>query len=98
MIEGAVITFSDITALKAVEAEAGSARDYAQSIVDTVREPLLVLNGRFEVVSASKAFYKKFGVTPKRHRERCCMNSGTTSGTFPLRELLETVLPKDTEL
>ena len=40
VIDGVVLTFSDITALKAVEAEARAARDYAQSIVDTVREPL----------------------------------------------------------
>jgi two-component system CheB/CheR fusion protein len=96
-IDGVVMTFSDITALKAVEAEARAARDYAQSIVDTVREPLLVLNGRFEVVSASKAFYKKFGVTPEATQGKLLYELGDNQWDIPrLRELLETVLPKDT--
>ena len=96
-IEGVVLTFSDITALKAVEAEARAARDYAQSIVDTVREPLLVLNDRFEVVSASKAFYKKFGVTPEATQGKLLYELGDNQWDIPrLRDLLETVLPKDT--
>jgi two-component system CheB/CheR fusion protein len=95
-IDGVVMTFSDITALKAVEAEARSARDYAQNIVDTVREPLLVLNGRFEVVSASKAFYKKFGVTPEATQGKVLYELGNNQWDIPrLKELLETVLPED---
>ncbi len=96
-IDGVVMTFSDITALKAVEAEAKAARDYAQSIVDTVREPLLVLNGKFEVVSASKAFYKKFSVTPEATQGKLLYELGDNQWDIPrLRDLLETVLPKDT--
>jgi len=96
-IDGVVMTFSDITALKAVEAEARSARDYAQKIVDTVREPFLVLNSKFEVVSASRAFYKKFGVTPEATKGKVLYELGNHQWDIPrLKELLETVLPKDT--
>ena len=96
-IDGVVMTFSDITSLKAVEAEAKTTRDYAQSIVDTIREPLLVLNGNFEVVSASKAFYKKFDVTPEATQGKVLYELGNNQWNIPLlRELLETVLPKDT--
>ena len=97
VIDGVVLTFSNITALKAVEAEARVARDYAQSIVDTVREPLVVLNGKFEVVSASRVFYQKFHVTPEETVGRMLYTLGNRQWDIPrLHELLETVLPKDT--
>jgi two-component system CheB/CheR fusion protein len=96
-IDGVVLTFSDITALKTVETEARSARDYAQSIIDTIREPLLVLNGTFEVVTASRAFYQTFGLTPEEVLGRSLYALGDGQWDIPrLRELLETVLPKDT--
>jgi two-component system CheB/CheR fusion protein len=96
VIDGVVMTFSDITVLKAVESEARAARDYAQSIVDTVREPLLVLKGTFEVVSASQAFYRKFGVTPEGTIGTVLYELGNNQWDIPrLHELMEKVLPKD---
>ena len=96
VIDGVVLTFSDITALKAVEAQARVARDYAQSIVDTVREPLLVLNGKFEVISASRAFYQTFHITPEETVGKVLFTLGDRQWDIPpLRELLENVLPKN---
>lgn len=96
VIDGVVLTFSDITALKLFEIEALSARDYAQGIVDTVREPLVVLNGNFELVSASRAFYVMFGVIQGETRGQVPYTLGERSWDIPwLHELLETVLPKD---
>ena len=95
VIDGVVMTFSDITALKAVEAEARIARDYAESIVDTVREPLVVLNGKFEVISASRAFYQTFEVTPEETQGNVLYKLGNNQWDIPrLHELLENVLPK----
>jgi two-component system CheB/CheR fusion protein len=97
VIDGVVLTFSDITALKAVEAAAKVARDYAQSIVDTVREPLVVLNSRFEVVSASRTFYRTFGVTPEDTQGLMLYALGDGQWDIQkLHELLETVLPGKT--
>ena len=65
--------------------------------MDTVREPLLVLNGNFEVVSASRAFYQKFHVTPEETLGKVLYTLGNGQWDIPrLHELLETVLPKDT--
>jgi two-component system CheB/CheR fusion protein len=47
-------------ALDARELELRSARDYALAVIDTVREPLLVLDPDFRVVSASPPFYGMF--------------------------------------
>jgi two-component system CheB/CheR fusion protein len=97
VIDGVVLTFSDITVLKAVEAEARVTRDYAQSIVDTVREPLIVLNGKFEVISASRAFYHTFVVTPEETQGQVLYELGNNQWDIPkLHELLETVLPGKT--
>jgi len=97
VIDGVVLTFNDITALKTVETEALVARNYAQSIVDTVREPLIVLNGKFEVISASRAFYQTFGVTKEATEGKSFYALGNRQWDIsPLKELLETILPKDT--
>jgi PAS domain-containing protein len=41
------------------------ALSYSQAIVDTVREPLLVLDRELRVTTASRAFYRTFGVSPE---------------------------------
>jgi two-component system, chemotaxis family, CheB/CheR fusion protein len=55
--EGVVITFFDISELKVVEREIEAARAYSNSIVETIRQPLVVLDGELRIVSASRAFY-----------------------------------------
>ena len=37
----------------------------AQAIVDTVREPVLVLDKELRVIAASRSFYSKFEVSPE---------------------------------
>ena len=70
-IEGVVIIGIDITRLKRTEelatanaARVRAAQQYAEDIVDTVREPLLVLDGNLKVVSANHSFYEFFQVSP----------------------------------
>lgn len=63
-IEGAVLTFSDIDVVKRSLNEAEEARDYANAIVETVREPLLVLGKDFQIERANEAFYQMFQLTP----------------------------------
>ena len=96
-IDGVVLTFTNITELKAAEAKIQLAREYAQSIVDTVREPLVVLNETFEVISASRAFYRLFEVDPDKTVGKVLFTLGNHEWDIPeLHELLESVLPKDT--
>jgi two-component system CheB/CheR fusion protein len=59
-IEGVVMTFSDVAAEALQEA-----RLYAEAIVDTVRQPLVVLDAELRVLSANRAFYQGFQVTPE---------------------------------
>ena len=90
------MTFTEITALKALDAEVRLARNYAESIVNTVREPLVVLNSKFEVVSASRAFYTTFQVKPEETQGNVLYKLGNNQWDIPrLHELLENVLPKN---
>jgi two-component system CheB/CheR fusion protein len=63
-ISGAVITFTDITDLKQLETQLQHSRRFAESIVETVREPLLVLDQELRVLTVSPAFATAFGVQP----------------------------------
>ncbi|HEV2669328.1 MAG TPA: chemotaxis protein CheB, partial [Blastocatellia bacterium] len=63
-IEGAVVVLVDIDALKKTEREIGAARDYAEAILRTARDPLVVLRADLTVDSANEAFYKTFKVRP----------------------------------
>ena len=96
VIQGVVLTFNDITGLKTIEEKIREARYNAQSIVDTVREPLIILDGDLKVISAGRSFYQTFQVKPEETVGRNLFDLGGRQWDIPrLRELLETVLPKD---
>jgi two-component system CheB/CheR fusion protein len=59
VIDGVVVIFVDTTELTAAKALAAS-RALALGIVDTVREPLLVLDDHLSVMTANRAFYRAF--------------------------------------
>jgi two-component system CheB/CheR fusion protein len=62
-IDGVMIKLFDTDAMKRSLLEAGRARDYAGAIVDTVREPLLVLDAEHRIVNANRSFRETFHVT-----------------------------------
>jgi chemotaxis protein methyltransferase CheR len=67
----------------------------AQSIVDTVREPLLVLDNGLRVVAASRAFYSTFKVQPESTQGRLLFTLGDGQWDIPkLRVLLEQIIPE----
>jgi len=63
-IEGVVVTFADISELKAAERRLEAARAYSDSIVNNIRRPLLVLDAELRIVSGNDAFYRCFAVAP----------------------------------
>ena len=68
---------------------------YAQDVVDTLREPLLILDGDLRVRSANRAFYGKFLVAPEETEGRLVYELGNGQWDIPaLRTLLEDVVPK----
>src|SRR5579864_4373257 len=65
-IQGVVITFADISEMKASEREIEAARAYSNSIVDAIHQPLVVLDHELRIVSASPSFYRGFSIMPER--------------------------------
>lgn len=96
-IEGLVLTFIDITKVKEAEKFLLAAQGFAASIVETVREPLLVLDDLLRVVSANRSFYQMFQVTPREVEQQLLYHLCGGAWDIPdLRALLEDVLPKRT--
>lgn len=75
------------------------ARQYAESILNTVREPLIVLDQDLRVISASRSFYETFKVSPEETEGRLVYDLSNKQWDIPkLRELLETLLPRNTSI
>lgn len=90
-----------IAELEALEAEHKRAeqetREYTESIVETVREPLVVLDADLRVISANRSFYETFKVKPGETAGQLLYDLGNREWNIPkLRELLEEILPADT--
>jgi PAS domain S-box-containing protein len=70
-------------------------RELARAMVDTVREPLLVLDKDLRVVVASRTFYQTFKVDRQETQGRLVYDLGDGQWNIPeLRLLLETILPE----
>jgi signal transduction histidine kinase len=85
VIDGVVLTFVDVTDLKHAEEAAHIAQAYAESLVDTIRDPLLVLDATLHVRSANQSFYQIFQVAPAEIQDRLLYTLG--SGQWDLPEL-----------
>lgn len=69
------------------------ADSFAAAIVETVREPLVVLDADLRVVSANRSFYQTFQVTPQESEGQLLYELGNRQWDIPrLRELLEEIL------
>ena len=99
VIDGVVLTFTDISARVAAEAAVNEQRELFEGIVNTVREPLIVLDGELRVITASRAFYRYFQTDAQNTLGRLIYQIGNKQWDIPvLRELLEDILPKNQAL
>ena len=90
-----VLAMEDVTERRRSEADLKAIETYAQNIVDTVREPLLILDTTLRVRSANRAFYKTFHVSPEETENRLIYELGNGQWDIPdLRTLLEDIVPK----
>ena len=95
-IDGVIITYVDIDTSKKSLALAQEAREYAEAIVETVREPLLVLDANLQVKSANKAFFQTFLVTPEETADKIIFDLGNGQWNIPaLRVLLDDILSEE---
>ena len=96
IINGVVLTFTDITLRVVAMAAQQRALALADSIVNSIHEPFLVLDSNLKVISASPSFYREFQVSAETTLGQRIYNLGNHQWDIPaLRELLETVLPNN---
>ena len=95
-IAGALIAFFDIDPLKRSLQAAEQARDYAESLIGTVREPLVVLDADLKIRRATNSFYETFQVSREETEGRYLYSIGNGQWNVPrLRELITEALFRD---
>ena len=95
-IYGVSAIMHDITEQKKLK-QVQAANEYSESIINTVREPLIVLDQDLRVVVVSRSFYEFFKVKPQETVGKLIYDLGNKQWDIPkLRELLETILPQKT--
>ena len=81
--------------LAVIKESEDAAREYAESVINTVRESLITLDQDLRVVSVSRSFYEFFKVKPEETVGQLIYDLGNKQWDIPkLRELLETILPQ----
>lgn len=69
---------------------------YIKNVVDIVREPVLILDKDFSVMTANESFYRTFQVDSKDTENKIVYDLGNGQWNIPaLRKLLEDILPKN---
>jgi two-component system CheB/CheR fusion protein len=95
-IEGAVISLQNVDALKRL---LDQTREYADSLIESAREPTLVLDGNLLVTLANPAFYKAFGTSREETEKHRIYDLGNGQWNMPqLRHLLEEIVPRNSRV
>ena len=102
LIDGVVITFTNITNLKIASYEITKlnqeiqlARDFSNNIVETLRDSLLILDDKLKVLSANRSFYKVFNTTSEKTVGKFIYELEDNNWDIPeLRKLLEEIIPE----
>jgi len=98
-IEGVVMVLIDIDALKRSAASIETARNYAETIVESVPTPLMVLDADLQVNTANRALYETFQVSSSETVQDSWFEFATGPWNSPeLRELLEDILVNNVEV
>ncbi len=89
-----LLAMEDVTEKRRAQHLLEQIETYAQDVVDTVREPLLILDSSLRVHSANGAFYQTFHVSSQETENRLIYELGNGQWDIPdLRTLLEDIVP-----
>jgi two-component system CheB/CheR fusion protein len=103
MIDGVVITFTNITHNKIIEEKLSKLNNelqdeltFSENILDTVREPLITLSSNLKIISANRSFYNKFLLKPTDVVNKFFYDIEDKQWNLPkLRKLLDQVITQD---
>ena len=94
-IDGVVLALQDIDAIKSANLQLRKSTEFFRGVIDTVVEPLLVLDAGLRVIIANEPFLGTFQVSSEETVNKFFYNLGNGQWDIPeLRTLLEEVLPK----
>ena len=94
-IDGAVLALQDIDAIKGANEQLRKSTEFFRGVINTVIEPLLVLDAELRVVMANEPFFSTFKVSPEQTVNKFLYSLGKGQWNIPkLRTLLEEVLPR----
>ena len=98
-VEGLILCLVDVTERFRAKEEVDRARSFAVNIVQTLHEAVLVLDAELNVLHVNATFYRMFGGRPEDTEGRPIYGvAGRRLDIAELRELLETVIPRDAEI
>lgn len=97
IIDGVILMFKDISAHKQSQLLLKQQQNYAETIIQTIRHPFLILNEEFHVISTNEAFFKLFSVFQGDTIEKSIFELGNGQWNIPeLRQLLEELINNKT--
>jgi two-component system, chemotaxis family, CheB/CheR fusion protein len=99
LIDGVVMVWIDIDAMKRSAKTLELARNYAETIVETVQTPLVVLDADLQVNTANRSFYETFQVSAPETAQCSLFELGNGQWNIPqLRSILADILVSDVQL
>jgi two-component system CheB/CheR fusion protein len=94
-IDGVVLALQDIDLIRAASEQLKQSSDFFQAVMNTVMQPLLVLDAELRVVTANESFLTAFKVPREETTNRQVFSLGSGQWNIPqFRTLLEEILPK----
>ncbi len=98
-IDGTVLQILDVSEIKRSLERAKHAREYAETIVNTIREPLVVLDERLTIRDANRAFYDAMGLPKGSATGKAIVEASLDQfDTPPIRALFDRLKRGATEL
>jgi two-component system CheB/CheR fusion protein len=95
-IDGAVLALVDIDLIKKSARQAAEARALTEALINTIRQPVLVLDNELIAQTANQIFYQTFEVKPEETLNHRVFQLGNGQWNIPrLRTLLEEILPEN---
>ena len=95
-IDGAVISFQDIDAFKRT---VGETRNMTDALIESAREPVLILDRTLRITAANPAYYNNFQVSREQTEGKLIYELGSGGWDIPkLRELLTRVTKENTRI
>ena len=95
-IDGVIISMMDIDTLKHSSDLIKEAQEYAEAIVESIKEPLIILTADLKIKSANRSFYETFNITPSDTEEKYIYNLNSIWKNDELLKMLEELLPGQT--